>query len=261
MNSTIAPPRLEGEVLRVSEVHQRDREQMFSLMNQYYANVRQDAFDSDFDSKHWVIVARCPANGKVAGFSTQWFGDYTIEGDSIGVLYSGDTIIDRQYWSRNPLASLWGRLALQLIDRNPTRTLVWFLISKGYKTYRYLPVFFKEFYPNPAIPTPKKHQRILDHVAKSKFAHRYLQSRGVIAAEPNGCRLRESVADVTKQRLRDDFIRYFNQVNPGHASGDELCCIAPLTRNNFNDAAYRMISRHVDTPRGGQCTVSAADFE
>jgi hypothetical protein len=36
-------------------------------------------------------------------------------------------------------------------------------------------------------------------------------------------------------------VRFFIERNPGHARGDELCCLAPLTRENFTRAAYRTI--------------------
>jgi hypothetical protein len=46
---------------------------------------------------------------------------------------------------------------------------------------------------------------------------------------------------VTVERLRDPHVCFFLARNPGHASGDELCCLAPLTRANFTPAAYRVI--------------------
>jgi hypothetical protein len=53
--------------------------------------------------------------------------------------------------------------------------------------------------------------------------------------------LREGVAEVTPARLRDPFVRFFHERNPGHVRGEELCCLAPLTRENFTPAAYRVI--------------------
>ena len=53
--------------------------------------------------------------------------------------------------------------------------------------------------------------------------------------------MREGVADVTAERLRDRHVSFFHLGNPGHARGDELCCLAPLTRANFTPAAYRVI--------------------
>jgi hypothetical protein len=49
------------------------------------------------------------------------------------------------------------------------------------------------------------------------------------------------VADLTPQRLVDPHVRFFVERNPEHAMGDELCCIAPLTGDNFTKAARRVI--------------------
>lgn len=246
MSLTVATSRLLGQIRPISEVDDHDRNQMFSLMTRFYENVNRETFDSDFDSKTWVIVARCPTSGTILGFSTQWFGEFVVDGNRVGILYSGDTVVDSRYWTKNPLATLWGRLALQLIDRYPDRELYWFLISKGYKTYRFLPVFFERFYPRPGQTMPQRHRHIIDHVSRAKFGSRYLSSRGIVKADDNGCRLRNEVAAVTEQRLRDPFIKFFDTINPGHVDGDELCCLASLSRDNFNQSAYRVISMSVD---------------
>jgi hypothetical protein len=51
-------------------------------------------------------------------------------------------------------------------------------------------------------------------------------------------------------RLRDPFVRFFVERNPGHARGDALCCLAPLTRANFTPAAYRVIGLPAEQPVG-----------
>jgi hypothetical protein len=53
------------------------------------------------------------------------------------------------------------------------------------------------------------------------------------------------VADITSARRRDPHVAFFERKNPGHQQGDELCCLAPLARENFTTAAYRVM----DLPR------------
>ena len=123
--------------------------------------------------------------------------------------------------------------------------MYWFLIVKGYKTYRFLPLFFHEFYPRCDTVTPSWAQRLINRLGASRFPSQYDAHTGLVRAQPNGCRLRAGVADITTQRLRDPHVRFFAQSNPGHTAGDELCCVAPLTRENFTAAARRVIG----TPR------------
>ncbi len=125
---------------------------------------------------------------------------------------------------------MWGRLALSLVKAHPGAELYWFLISQGYKTYRFLPVFFHEFYPGFLAPTPERAQRAIDALALARYPHAYDRQAGVIRAGARQYRLQEGLADVTPARLRDDHVRFFQTRNPGHERGDELCCLAPLSR-------------------------------
>jgi hypothetical protein len=82
---------------------------------------------------------------------------------------------------------------------------------------------------------------IIDALARHKYPEDYDPSAGVVRAGRAKDRLRGEVARITPERLRDPDVRFFAEHNPGHVRGDELCCLAPLTRANFTAAAYRVI--------------------
>jgi hypothetical protein len=128
-----------------------------------------------------------------------------------------------------------------LIDEHPPGSLFWFLISKGYKTYRFLPVFFHEFYPRYDAALSARMGRLLDAFGRHKYPESYDPLRRVVRADSAKDHLRAGIADLTAARLRDPHVAFFAEANPGYASGDELCCLAPLTRENFTPAACRVI--------------------
>jgi hypothetical protein len=213
---------------------------MFALMERYYENVSEATFAADLEEKQSVIMLADPVTGAVCGFSTQTLLEASIAGRPVKALFSGDTIIARERWGDRALARVWGRFALSLIDRFPTTELYWFLISKGYKTYRFLPLFFHEFYPRYDVATPDWAREIIDCLAQARYPT-YDPAAGIVRADEMKDRLRPGVADVGDERLSDPHVQFFVERNPGHARGDELCCIAPLTRENFTAAAYRVI--------------------
>lgn len=233
---------LMGRVVEAAAITRAERQEMFALMGAYYEGVTECEFAKDLAEKQWVIQVIDECSGAVRGFSTQMLLDWTVEGRAGRALFSGDTIVDRELWGRNPLVQLWGRLALSLMDEaSATASLYWFLISKGFRTYRFLPVFFHEFYPRFDEKTPAEVRQIVDVLAAGKFATAYDPSAGVIRSNGGSCRLRPRMAEVTPARLCDPHVRHFIKLNPGHAAGDELCCLAPLTRENFTPAACRVI--------------------
>jgi hypothetical protein len=232
--------KLAARLMSVVDLTREHRARMFALMEAHYENVRRATFEADLGEKRWVIVVLDPATGELCGFSTQMLLEARVSGRTIKALFSGDTIIDRGHWGDQALAHVWGRLALSLIDAYPEEELYWFLISKGYKTYRFLPLFFHEFYPRHDRAVPGPMREVLDALGGQKFAAAY-DPGAVVRAGRDKDRLRPGLADVTPQRLRDPHVRFFLERNPGHARGDELCCLAPLTRDNFTPAAYRVI--------------------
>ncbi len=233
--------KLNGRLVRVADVTASERNQMFSLMETYYEHMDLSVFEADLHEKQWVILLQDPINNVVRGFSTQMLLNIEVEGRPVQALFSGDTIVDNEYWAQNPLAQIWGQFALSLIDANRSAQLYWFLITQGYKTYRFLPVFFHEFYPRYDGPTPAWASRVIDALGRRKYPTAYIPDAGIVRADHFGCRLRSEVAEITNRRLRDPHVQFFAEKNPGHARGDELCCFAPLTRENFTSAAYRVI--------------------
>ena len=233
---------LSGRLLPIEALTKVERDQMFALMQRHYAGVSRSAFGLDLAEKNWVIVLQSPASGAIRGFSTQMLLKTRVDGRDVKALFSGDTIVDQSCWGQQVLTRIWGRLALDLIDQCSDTDLFWFLIAKGYKTYRFLPVFFNEYFPLADSRMPSRMHRVRDSLALLKYPDSYDPARGIIPATgEDACRLRPDIAPIADSRLRDPHVRFFNEANPGHPRGDELCCIAPLTRENFTPAAWRAI--------------------
>src|SRR5262249_14411664 len=151
------------------------------------------------------------------GFSTQMLLQATVSGRSIRALFSGDTIIDSDVRRERTLLQVSGWFVRSLMSAYPDEELYWFLISKGYKTYRFLPLFFHEFYPRYDVPTPARVAAVINALASSKFPAGYDSAAGIVRAGPCSCRLRSGVADITPDRLNDPHVRFFAQRNPRHS--------------------------------------------
>jgi hypothetical protein len=233
--------KLRSDAIEVCRIGTEDRDVMFRLMEQNYCNMRRDRFDADLDSKRWVIQVRCPDTLRLVGFSTQVVLESQIDGRRVRALYSGDTVMDRDYWGDPALAHAWGNFALELADRNQDGELYWFLTSKGFRTYRYLPLFFHTYYPLQESPTPPWERSIIDVFGRLIGRETYDPRRMIIRAGPHKDFVRGDIADPGMRLSTDRHIRFFVECNPGFGIGDELCCLAPLSRANFTRAAHRVI--------------------
>lgn len=232
---------LDGEIISIGSISDREISDMYELMSSYYDNVNRTTFQKDLSEKRDVILLRDSNEGKIKGFSTLMLLEQSVKGDPITALFSGDTIIDKEYWGTNELPKWWGRYAFSLIDEMPDRELYWFLMSKGYKTYRFLPVFFNEFYPRRGAEFPEREKRILDAFASSKFPEHYNSETGVISFGGEKDHLKQGVADIDESRMKNPDIQYFVKRNPGWERGDELACLIRLTKDNFNRMGHKVI--------------------
>ena len=217
---------------------------MYALLSAYFAGTQRRLFESDLAEKESVILLREPG-GQIRGFSTLMRMEINVDSRPVIAFFSGDTIVAKEYWGETILGRLWSQTVFTEADRitaeQPSTQVFWFLISSGYKTYRFLPIFFREFYPCPSSSTPEEIQRILDVLGRSKFGDRYDAASGIVRFE-QAAPLLPGIADITDERLRDPFVAYFNSRNPGHARGDELACIARVSRDNTTRATERMLA-------------------
>jgi hypothetical protein len=215
-------------------------ERMYALQNRYFTRVCRERFRRDLSEKDWVILQEHPQCG-LAGFSTaSCFRVQVGEGD-VHVLFSGDTVIDRDAWQSSTLAGAFGHLALR-IEEQSSSPLYWLLISKGYRTYRFLPVFFNEFYPVHDRPTPARYMRLLDRVCTVRFGDAWQPHAGVLDFGEEHERLRRSMCTIPSHRASDLHVRHFLARNPDFMHGIELACIAPVRRANFNRAGLRAMA-------------------
>jgi hypothetical protein len=227
-----------------AELGARDRDAMRRMLERYFDGVHRAQFEADLAEKEWAILLQ-DAAGDLRGFSTLMRLRQVVDGRPVLAFFSGDTIIERDFWGNDELPRQWGRLVFPLAAAEPDAEAYWFLICSGYKTYRFLPVFYREFYPTGARATPPAMRRILDALAIAKFGAAYDATRGVVRL-PGATPLRHGVAEITPRRLRDPHVAFFVAANPGHARGDELACLVRVTPDNVTRAGRRMLGLAAD---------------
>lgn len=240
------PVRLIGSVSTPKELTEAHRDRMYALMAAHFDNVDRETFEQDLFEKRWVVLLRDRVLGEIQGFSTLMLLDAVVAGEPIKAVFSGDTIVHRDYWGETELASVWGTFIFSLIQSYRGSKFYWFLISKGYRTYKFLPVYFKDFYPRYDAPTPAFEAELMETLADLKFPGHYDPERGILRFDGAKDRLHHDLAEVSELRLNHPHTRFFHDRNPGYVHGDELVCLAELTEENLQPVALRILARGAD---------------
>jgi hypothetical protein len=234
----LADRRLYGEVVSARALAPALVERLYALHAEHYDGTDSARFRADLAEKEWVILLREAATDAPVGFSTQRVMDVRVDGKPVRALFSGDTIIHRDYWGSQELVRAWCRFAGLLKSRCGDRPLYWFLISKGYRTYLYLPLFFHEFYPRHDRPTPAFEQRLITALGQTKYPAEFDPETGLIEVAGPHDRLKPEL-DSSPARVRNPHVAFFLERNPRYSEGVELACVAEISPSNIRSTARR----------------------
>ncbi len=231
-----ATARLHGRIVDSTTLREDVRDLMFTLLTSHFAGVDRATFDRDLDEKSSAILLEDEA-GSLRGFSTMVVYESRVTERPTWVVYSGDTIVDRAWWGTPALARTWARAVRQLAP-SEANEVYWLLLTSGFRTYRFLPVFFRDFSP--------RHDRgtclddgLLSKLARERFAERFDENTGIVRlARPQV--LAPDLLALPAGRLTDPHVAFFLTRNPGFIRGDELACLARIDDSNLTPAARRM---------------------
>ena len=213
------------------------RDEMFQLLSQHFDGVTGAQFARDLAEKNLALLLRRGA--RLVGFSTLLAYTTRFEGEPVNVIYSGDTIVAPEAWGSTALPRAWVAGVEALRATLPPARCFWLLLTSGFRTYRFLPVFWREFFPRHDAATPPEIKNLLAQLAQERFGAQFALPAGIVSfAHPQ--KLRAGLEQIPSGRERDPHTQFFLTQNPGHAHGDELVCLTELCPENLTAAGRRM---------------------
>ena len=215
-----------------------DRDAMRLLLAAHFDGVTHETFERDLDEKNWALLFE--DGGCLRGFTTLLAYETVHRNEPIGVVYSGDTIMARDAWNTALLPRAWIAAVRSVRERYlRTNRLYWLLLTSGVRTYRLLPVFWKEFYPRYDASTPRDVDALLVHLACERFGASYRCDLGLVQF-PAPQRLRDAGGPAVVGGRHEPHVEFFHRSNPGWHEGDELVCLTEISFDNLTAAGRRM---------------------
>ena len=229
---------VEFELVRRAALSGTQTRSMFELLSRHFEGVTTEQFQRDLAGKS--LAALLYRDEMLVGFSTLLAYTTKFENETINVIYSGDTIVAPEAWGSTALPRAWVASVEFLRAELPPGRCFWLLLTSGFRTYRFLPVFWREFFPRFDEVTPPGVRRLLTHVAIHQFGEQFDSASGIVRFHAPQ-RLRDTLGQIPQGRGSDPHIAFFLTANPGWANGDELVCLTELTGENLTAAGRRMM--------------------
>lgn len=227
----------------IADVTPQDIDEMHALFATYYDNADPAVFVRDMRRKDGVVIAREVKTRRIVGFSTAKRVNFLVGGQKAVGIFSGDTILEEQYWGDRSLHAGFFRFMVKTKLRHPLQPVYWLAISKGYKTYLVLANNFPRYYPH--------HERgdeelksIADHYCEQLFPEAFDRERGLLDFGDEYQHLKSNVAEITdSMRQNHPKIAFFERRNPSWQAGTELPCVGVVSFEFFARFIAKTVSR------------------
>ena len=236
---------LYAQTLDVASVDVAVFPKLFEPFARHYDGADADTFASDLAKKTHIIILR-NQHQDICGFSTLCVDEHVTNDQTYRIFFSGDTIVEPEYWGTPVLQTAWLRLVGQLL-RDEALPAYWLLTSKGHRTYRLLPLWFKTWFPS------HRNDHVLSSLAglahslgRSRYGQAYDPETSVIYKNGAGDRLNTRLAHVPPKDARRKDVRFFLEQNTGFAKGDELLCLAELKLDNLTRFSRRAFANGME---------------
>lgn len=227
----------------IDRVSPADIRRMYEIFRQYYGNTDLDTFLADMSRKTGVFMIRRRSDRQIVGFSTVALMDLHLQGKKVKGVFSGDTIIEREYWGSRALVSSFFLYLVRVVLRYPMTPVFWLLISKGYKTYLLLANNFFRFYPHPERQYTE-YEPLVQEYSDKLFPGYYDPNRKVLDFGESYQFLNDDVAAITAEmRERYPRIAFFEECNPDWHKGNELPCVGRAGVSDVFRYVFRLINK------------------
>ncbi|XID75610.1 hypothetical protein ACF3NA_03475 [Alkanindiges sp. WGS2144] len=241
----LAQTELKAKFQKVEKFTVQDLKVMYSIYEKYYENTSFNIFQQDFYRKTGAFIIYDPETSRIVGFSTLLSCNIKTSKKTYHALFSGDTVIEKEFWGSRALQRAMYLYLLAEKFRHPTEPVYWMLISKGFKTYLLLANNFFTYYPH----FEGEHQylsEIVDSYCRQYFADYYNPAHKILDFGSDYQPLKQSVAPITEHmRVTNPKIKFFEQCNPNWVQGTELPCIGEITWQDIAKYAQRFISKPI----------------
>ena len=219
---------------------------MWRLYEEYYENVTHAAFLRDLAEKTFVFLAFDASDRReVKGFSTAAVYSHRHQGQTIGVLFSGDTIIHPDYWGQTALHKAYARAVVEWKLNNPIAPLYWLLICSGCRTYLAMARNLPEHWPHYRRGLPDWERGLINSICRARFGATWKPERGVISVDGSQPKLKDHVAPFTDDVRAMEEIQFFMKANPGHLRGDELAMIGLFDTQFLLSLSWKLLKKVV----------------
>lgn len=203
-------------------------DEMWELTCRFYAADRAYV-EAKLKAHQQLALFRSRADHSLVGMAAIQVDPVDFQGRRLLLIFTSHALMDERYRGQNLIQRAGMRTWLASWLRHPLRRKYWVFDTFSYKSYLLLPRNLRAFWPRHDQPTPAWEAALMDHYGRFKYGDAW---RGGLVQRSPQKRLLPQTALLDEQLLGNPDLAFFARSNPGHAQGDMMLCLIPLTLGN-----------------------------
>jgi hypothetical protein len=231
--------RISTVVVPTARLGQQEWDEIWTLTEEFF-EVEREYAEAELRRRQNIAMFRM--NDSLLGMAAIDVHAGDFRGDRVIVIHTSHVLIREAWRGRNLLQKLGLRTFLATRLRHPLSPIYWFFDTFSYKSYLLLPRNFREFWPRHDAATPESRAALIDQIATRVYGPAWRPERGVVARSGQK-RMRATAAPLVLGPGSDPALEFFARANPGHAEGDMLICLCPLTLSNWLSLGRKALER------------------
>jgi hypothetical protein len=232
-------PSIVTRITKSAKLTPGDWDDIWVLTSEFY-DVEREYAEAELRRRQSIALFRM--DDVLLGMAAIDIHPTEFRGRNLLVIHTSHLLIREHWRGRNLVQKLGARTFLGARLRHPLRPIYWFYDALSYKSYLLLPRNFRTFWPRYDSPTPEPQAALMDQLATQAYGPAWRPARGVVVRSGQR-RLRPTTAPLILDSDSEPDLAYFARANPGHASGDTLVCLCPLTASNWFSLARKAFQR------------------
>jgi len=218
-----------------------DWDEIWALIQQFY-DTERDYVEGLIRHHGSIALFRSAGDARLVGISALDVYPAAFEGREVVVIFTSHVMLEPAFRGHNLLQRLGWRTFLRTRMRYPFRAIYWFFDAPSYKSYLLLPRNFRDFWPRRDRQTPAWERGLMDRLSHQMYRDDWLPEQGIVRRTGHR-RLKPDAAPLPDDYARDPNLAFFADANPGHAEGDMLVCLCPLSIANLVTLGLRARER------------------
>jgi hypothetical protein len=232
-------PAAHMQILATADVSGAVWDEVWQLTSRFYETQRSYV-EAKLRAHEKLALFRSAGDGGLIGMAAIQADAVDFRGQRLLLIFTSHAIVDERYRGQNLMQRAGARTYLRSCLRHPLRRKFWVFDTFSYRSYLLLPRNLHEFWPRRDRATPDWHAGLMEHYGAMKYGEDWHQ--GVVHRSAHK-RLLPQTATLAPEMLRNPDLAFFSRMNPGHAEGDMLLCLCPLTFANWWGIVSQAIRR------------------